>query len=186
MIKKAIAGVLSFAVIATLNVPLTVKEVCAADLSAGEYILAEEEEADLNAEEEIYIEEECIEDVFFAEGEFSGEGFSDGEAAFSDGGNSFTDTEETSFEKTLEVTEGEDITGKLNAALLEMKDKATDTQMCKVIIPPGNYILTGTICTYSNIHLYAQGAVIKKMSPGKHLMLRLGNTEESAGGYEGY
>ena len=24
------------------------------------------------------------------------------------------------------------------------------------------------------------------MSPGKHLMLRLGNTEESAGGYEGY
>ena len=83
--------------------------------------MAEEEER-LNAEEEIYIEEECIEDVFFAEGEFSGEGFSDGEAAFSDGGNSFTDTEETSFEKNSGSNRGRGYYRKLNAALLGMKE----------------------------------------------------------------
>lgn len=182
MFKKAIAGVLSFALIGAFSAPLSVYGDPAAELSSEELIFAEEEET----EEEIYVEEETIEDVFTTETESAGENFFDGESAFSDGEDAFSDTEETSFEKTLEVTEGEDITGKLNAALLEMKDKATDSQMCKVIIPPGNYVITGTICTYSNIHLYAQGAVIKKMSPGKHLMLRLGNTEESAGGYEGY
>ena len=39
---------------------------------------------------------------------------------------------------------------------------------------------------YSNMYLYAKGATITKTSPTKHLILRLGNTKESEGGYEGY
>lgn len=36
------------------------------------------------------------------------------------------------------------------------------------------------------MYLYAQGATITKTSRTKHLILRLGNTKESAGGYSGY
>ena len=39
---------------------------------------------------------------------------------------------------------------------------------------------------YSNMYLYARGAVITKTSATKHLILRLGNTKDSQGGYDGY
>ena len=87
---------------------------------------------------------------------------------------------------TLDIKEGEDITAPLNQLLLTARERASDEHPVKVIIPPGNYTLTGTICTYSNIHLYAVGAVIKKTSTTKHILLRLGNSVSSAGGYHGY
>ena len=87
---------------------------------------------------------------------------------------------------TLEVRDGQDITAPLNTLFLELKEKATDETSYKVIIPPGNYELTGTICMYSNMYLYAQGATITKTSTNKHLLLRLGNTKVSEGGYDGY
>lgn len=89
-------------------------------------------------------------------------------------------------EVTLDVAEGEDIAWKLNGMLIKMKDRATDEAPCKVIIPPGNYTVTKTICTYSNIHIYAVGAKITKTSPEKRMLLRLGNKEGSEGGYDGY
>lgn len=123
--------------------------------------------------------------------------FGDGEISAFSAGNleefceSGTETEnnvqkQPTDEWILDIQNGEDITSKLNDLLLEVKDEATDENPCKVIIPPGNYELTGTICMYSNIHLYAVGAVIKKTSPRKEIMLRLGNTEKSQGGYGGY
>ena len=39
---------------------------------------------------------------------------------------------------------------------------------------------------YSNIYLYAEGATLTKTSPRKEILLRLGDTKKSAGGYEGY
>lgn len=87
---------------------------------------------------------------------------------------------------TLEIEEGQDITAPLNTLFLKLKDNATDQTPYKVIIPPGNYKLTGTLCMYSNMYLYARGANITKTSTTKHLILRLGNTKDSAGGYEGY
>lgn len=92
----------------------------------------------------------------------------------------------TETEVRLPAEDGMDITGILNSLLSEVRYRATDSNPYKVIIPPGNYQLTGTICMYSNIHLYAVGAVITKTSTTKHLLLRLGSSEESAGGYEGY
>ena len=87
---------------------------------------------------------------------------------------------------TLEIAEGQDITAPLNTLFLKLKDKATDKTPYKIIIPPGNYELTGTLCMYSNMCLYAEGANITKTSTTKHLILRLGNTKDSAGGYDGY
>lgn len=87
---------------------------------------------------------------------------------------------------TLEVEEGQDITAPLNTLFLKLKDQATDENPCKIIIPPGNYELTGTLCMYSNMYLYARDANITKTSTTKHLILRLGNTKDSEGGYDGY
>lgn len=87
---------------------------------------------------------------------------------------------------TLQIKDGEDITAPLNTLLWKLKDKATDENPYKIIIPPGNYNLTGTLCMYSNMYLYAQGATITKTSVNKHILLRLGNTLESEGGYNGY
>ena len=89
-------------------------------------------------------------------------------------------------ELVLNVQDGEDITVKLNTLLAQARDKATDEKQCKVIVPPGNYTLTGTLHMYSNIYLYAEGATITKTSPQKEILLRLGDTQKSAGGYEGY
>lgn len=89
-------------------------------------------------------------------------------------------------EVTLEAEEGEDIAWKLNGLLIKMSERATDEVPCKVIIPPGNYTITKTICTYSNLHIYAVGAVITKVSPEKNMLLRLGNKVGSEGGYKGY
>lgn len=108
-----------------------------------------------------------------------------------EGPDEFGDGEETedlsqTTEVTLQVEEGEDITFPLNTLLYKVKPHATDERPYKVIIPPGNYQMTGTICTYSNIHLYAVGATIKKVSDQKQVMLRLGFSETSEGGYNGY
>lgn len=89
-------------------------------------------------------------------------------------------------ELVLNVQDGEDITVKLNTLLAQARDSATDEKQCKVIVPPGNYTLTGTLHMYSNICLYAEGATITKTSPRKEILLRLGDTQKSAGGYEGY
>lgn len=93
---------------------------------------------------------------------------------------------ENDHELTLNVADGADITARLNTVLLLLKNKATDEAPYKVIIPPGKYELTGTICIYSNIHLYAVGAVIQKTSVNKHVLLRFGNIPESAPGYSGF
>ena len=89
-------------------------------------------------------------------------------------------------ELVLNVQDREDITVKLNTLLAQARDRATDEKQCKVIVPPGNYTLTGTLHMYSNIYLYAEGATITKTSPRKEILLRLGDTQKSAGGYEGY
>mgnify|MGYP000084397847 CR=1 FL=1 len=70
-------------------------------------------------------------------------------------------------ELVLNVQDGEDITVKLNTLLAQARDRATDEKQCKVIVPPGNYTLTGTLHMYSNIYLYAEGATITKTSPRK-------------------
>ena len=88
--------------------------------------------------------------------------------------------------ETLQIREGQDITAPLNTLFLKLKNRATGQTPYKIIIPPGHYKLTGTLCMYSNMYLYAQGATITKTSTTKHLILRLGNTKESAGGYSGY
>ena len=74
----------------------------------------------------------------------------------------------------------------LNLVLKFMGQRATDVSPCKVIIPPGNYYISNTIHLYSNMTLYAQGAVITKSSTNKHIILRLGEEVLSDGGYNGY
>ena len=113
------------------------------------------------------------------------EGFGDGEVeTFSD--EASDQSEENMQELVLNVQDGEDLTEKLNTLLAEARDKATDEKQCKVIIPPGSYTLTGTLHMYSNIYLYAEGATITKTSPRKEILLRLGDSQTSAGGYDGY
>ena len=152
--------------------------------------------ADMPEEEPFSAETETSSQEKFSDGtKESSEGnlFSSGPELFTSGE---TDEEEdlpgqgeelpNESEFVLDAQEGDDITESLNLLLAKVKLQATDERPCKVIIPPGSYRLTGTICMYSNIHLYAKDAVITKTSDTKHLLLRLGDTEESAGGYEGY
>lgn len=106
------------------------------------------------------------------------ENFSDGSAAEGKQGKYQT--------VTLKIKNGQDITAPLNTLFLELKDKATDETPYKIVVPSGNYKLTGTLCMYSNMYLYARGATITKTSVNKHILLRLGNTLESEGGYAGY
>lgn len=121
----------------------------------------------------------------FTENESEVDGFDDGNTeSFSAGDDDQTQKEMQ--ELVLNVQDGEDITVKLNTLLAQARDRATDEKPCKVIIPPGNYILTGTLHMYSNIYLYAEGATIKKTSPRKEILLRLGDSQTSEGGYEGY
>ena len=87
---------------------------------------------------------------------------------------------------TLNVTDGSDITAMLNTALDIMGKRATDAAPCTVVIPPGNYQISGTICMYSNLTLDARGAVLTKTCTDKHVILRLGTEVTSEGGYEGY
>ena len=89
-------------------------------------------------------------------------------------------------EAVLTAAEGSDITLELNQLLELMGERATDEKPCRVIIPPGNYQLTGTLHMYSNLTLYAEGAVIVKTSTNKHILLRLGKETMSRGGYDGY
>ncbi|MDO4272834.1 MAG: right-handed parallel beta-helix repeat-containing protein [Eubacteriales bacterium] len=125
-------------------------------------------------------------EVAFSDDSFT-EDFGDGGTElFSEGEEPGTDTPAPGTEVTLQVEEGSDITGVLNSLLSEIRFRATDENPYKVIIPPGNYQVTGTICLYSNIHLYAVGAVITKTSPTKHVVVRFGNSVESEGGYDGY
>lgn len=105
---------------------------------------------------------------------------------FSDGNASEAELGTVYQVATLDVKNGDDITAPLNTLFLELKDKATEENPYKIIIPPGQYQLTGTLCMYSNMYLYARGARITKTSVNKHILLRLGNTLESEGGYEGY
>lgn len=114
----------------------------------------------------------------FTSGEGGNEEFSDG-----DTGEGEVDGYRV---RTLKIKNGQDITAPLNTLFLKLKDKATSVSPYKIIIPPGEYVLTGTLCMYSNMYLYAQGATITKTSDTKHLILRLGNTKESKGGYSGY
>ena len=113
------------------------------------------------------------------------EGFGDGEVeTFSD--ENPDQSEKNMQELVLNVQDGEDLTEKLNALLTEASEKASDEKPCKVVIPAGSYTLTGTLHMYSNIYLYAEGAIITKISPRKEILLRLGNSQTSAGGYDGY
>lgn len=87
---------------------------------------------------------------------------------------------------TLDVAEGSDITAVLNAVLDFMGRRATDAAPCTVVIPPGSYQISGTVCMYSNLTLDARGAVLTKTCTDKHVILRLGSNAFSEGGYEGY
>ncbi len=121
----------------------------------------------------------------FTEGSDDGEDFGDGETEiFSD--NASEQSAADMQELVLAVQDGEDLTEKLNILLTQARDMATDEQQCKVIVPPGSYTLTGTLHMYSNIYLYAEGATITKTSPRKEILLRLGDSQTSAGGYDGY
>lgn len=149
------------------------------DAAEDIFTAAEEQAApgifgDAADEEEVFGDNDT--ELFSASGEFDGQEDHEGDE------DPFT----TVTEVTLVAEDGMDITGILNTLLSEVRWRATDSNPYKVIIPPGSYQLTGTICMYSNIHLYAAGAVITKTSTTKHLLLRLGSSEESAGGYEGY
>lgn len=168
MFKKLIAGILGFTMIFSAGVYPEAVDVYAAEISEAVFTSGENDDYQPPAAD-----------------------------IFSDGGvEMFTDavvepvTEPSvpgdATEAVVTAEEGADITAELNSLLLLMRDRATDEKPCKVIIPPGNYQITGTICMYSNIHLYAVGATITKTSQDKRMLLRLGNTEESAGGYDGY
>ena len=87
---------------------------------------------------------------------------------------------------TLDVADGSDITETLNTVLHFMGQRATDETPCTVIIPQGSYLISGTIHMYSNLTLYAEGAVLTKTCTDKHVVLRLGDDILSAGGYDGY
>ena len=87
---------------------------------------------------------------------------------------------------TLNAQDGSDITDSLNLALKFMGERASDTAPCSVIVPPGSYTVSDTIHMYSNLTLYARGAVITKACADKHVVLRLGDQETFAGGYDGY
>ena len=87
---------------------------------------------------------------------------------------------------TLEAANGSDITESLNLLLRFMGERASDASPCTVIIPPGSYMISGTLHMYSNLCLYAEGARITKCSTNKHIVIRLGDNETSAGGYDGY
>ena len=87
---------------------------------------------------------------------------------------------------TLDVADGSDITETLNTVLHFMGQRATDETPCTVIIPQGSYLISGTIHMYSNLTLYAEGAVLTKSCTDKHVVLRLGDDILSAGGYDGY
>lgn len=113
-------------------------------------------------------------------------GFGSGDSDNEDQEPDSQDSELGETEATLQLEEGEDFITELNILLYKAKDRATDEKPYKVIIPPGNYEIKGTISMYSNIHLYAVGAVMKKTSTKKQILMRLGNSEISAGGYDGY
>ena len=87
---------------------------------------------------------------------------------------------------TLNAQDGSDITDSLNLALKFMGERASDTALCSVIIPPGSYTVSDIIHMYGNLTLYARGAVITKACTDKHVILRLGDQDTSAGGYDGY
>lgn len=126
------------------------------------------------------------------EGFLSEEGVSDG---FSDGTEAWEDQSDEKQEEALapdateavlDAEQGSDITESLNQLLLLMSQRASAENPCRVTIPPGNYQLSDTICMYSNLTLCAEGAILTKTSTDKHVLLRLGNQTESAGGYDGY
>ena len=124
----------------------------------------------------------------FLSGDGSSDGFSDGTEVWEDQ----TDKKQgealapDATEAVLDADQGSDITESLNQLLLLMGQRASSENPCRVIIPPGNYQLSGTICMYSNLTLCAEGAVLTKTSTDKRVLLRLGNRTESAGGYDGY
>ena len=97
-----------------------------------------------------------------------------------------TEISDDASEVTLMVVDGCDITEELNRVLKVMGQRASDENPCKVVIPPGSYKITGTIHMYSNLTLYAEGAVLTKTSTTKHILLRLGEEVTSQGGYDGY
>lgn len=211
MRKKIISTVLSTILVVGLCSPVYAADLkqIEAELKQKELEMEQQLDSETEETEPEYFQSGYSEDydrnIFqegvFAEGEFGepDEIWSDGEIpAFMDGSSESDsdeipdvnenpeEKEDISYEKILEVKDGDDITAPLNSLLYEVKDLATDDHPYKVIIPPGNYELTGTISTYSNISLYAAGAVITKTSPRKEVMLRLGSPEDMVGGYNGY
>lgn len=185
MLNKSAAKILSIIITAQLcYIPYAVTGVQAADWEQQDQVFEDSSESDVSFGDDSISDVPSTEDP--AADQFSGEDIfeDDEEEGFSAGEGD--QQQENMQELVLNAQDGEDITEKLNELLVEARDKASDENPCKVTIPPGNYSITGTICTYSNIHLYATGAVITKTSPRKELLLRLGNTENSAGGYEGY
>lgn len=185
MLNKRTAKILSIIVAAQLcYIPCAVTGVQAADWDQQNQVFEDSSESDALFGDDSISDVPSTEDP--ATNQFSGEDIfeDDEEEGFSAGEDDRQ--QENMQELVLNAQDGEDITEKLNALLVEARDKASDENPCKVTILPGNYSITGTICTYSNIYLYATGAVITKTSPRKELLLRLGNTEKSAGGYDGY
>lgn len=195
MKKRIAALILGAALVSTNLSPVMAEE-------NTEFFSPEESSSEENSSGESSLEE-----GFTEESEFISEeenlGFTDlPDESDSDNGAGFSDEENVekdvpadekdiqippdAVEAVLTAEEGSDITQELNQLLELMGERATDEKPCKVIIPPGNYQLTGTLHMYSNLTLYAEGAVITKTSTNKHILLRLGKEAMSQGGYDGY
>lgn len=201
--KRTAAAFLSLVMVSGMLTPVEAAEEAAviceeAPEEAGVSVMAEgqeefeweafEDESGIEPGEMEFSEEETEsfgfmdEETISAEQEAAAELFSEPEAGAAAGEG----LDGNAAEAVLQIQEGEDLTAPLNELLFIMGQRATDERPCKVIIPPGSYQLTGTICMYSNLQLYAEGAVITKTSKTKHILLRLGNSEISEGGYDGY
>ena len=109
-----------------------------------------------NGSEELQLQQENgnVENVAEPDNNKADEGAGQAQADFTDDANAAgdfsagdaSDGELGTYQTvTLEVEEGQDITAPLNTLFLELKDQATDENPCKIIIPPGNYELTGTL-----------------------------------------
>ena len=203
MRKKAVILILGITLILGGYVPTQAEEMAFDGTDISEEFSDEETAVE---EDELSGADVSEEDGFSGEESLSEEGFSDEialheENAFSDRAtDSWTSSTEKAdsqenfstaipddvSEVTLTVENGCDITEELNRVLKVMGQRASDENPCKVVIPPGNYNITGTIHMYSNLTLYAEGAVLTKTSTNKHILLRLGDEVTSQGGYEGY
>lgn len=100
-------------------------------------------------------------------------------------------TAEAAVRYTSVTVEGLDPTGKTDATdviqqyLNLAKEKASDGNVYKIIIPAGTYRIEKSLKIYSNTYLYMKGATLKRCTT-KGGMLRTGDPGDKINGYSGY